>query len=481
MSHRPRYGRLAGGLLLALLANGCADQQPTTPSHPTDQPLAVNRESFALANRPDRYLVSFKSGEPSGFAAKVASLGGKIDRRFSDMKVTVVKGVGASGASTLAASSGVEVVAQDAKIQFIRPPRQASRAPAITERRQPGTDQSGAPAFFLQYNLRQIRADQAWSKSTGGRGALVCILDTGIDPDHPELQGKVDPALMTSFISDPSFPGDLDPLDYNFHGTATAGFVSTTGFIMASVAPDARLCSAKVLDKSGSGSFGDIIAGINWAADHHADVINMSLGGTIDVTAPGALDLIRLMERAILRANLKGSVVVASSGNSGIDLDNDPRNLLVVPAQLLGVISVGAVAPLNLMNFDALASYSNFGGRTGVDLMAPGGNFLPELGGIQQDLLFAPCSLHNIPDPDPESGQLPFQCDPDFPYLLIAGTSESAPQVSGAAAVLKAKFGRLAIPLLVEACLERSADNIGPRSIFGNGRLDVLGAVGCKN
>lgn len=478
MSQRPRYGRLAGGLLLALVAYGCADQ-PTTPSHPAALPLAVNREAFALGNRPDRYLVSFKSGEPSSFAAKVASLGGKIDRRFGDMNVTVVKGVGAAGASTLAASPGVDVVAQDAKIQFIRPPRQVSRAPnKMTGRRQPGTDQSGAPAFFLQYNIRQVRADQAWSKSTGGRGALVCILDTGIDPDHPELQGKVDPALMTSLISDPTFPGDLDPLDYNFHGTATAGFISTTGFIMASVAPDAKLCSAKVLDKTGSGSFGDVIAGINWAADHHADVINMSLGGTVDVTAPGALDLIRLMERAILRANLKGSVVVASAGNSGIDLDNDPRNLLVVPAQLLGVISVGAVAPLNQMNFDGLSSYSNFGGRTGVDLMAPGGDFVPELGGILDDLLIAPCSLHNIPDPD---NALPFNCDPEFPYLLIAGTSESAPHVSAAAAVLKAKFGRLALPILVEACLERSADNVGPRRVFGNGRLDVLGAVGCKN
>ena len=76
--------------------------------------------------------------------------------------------------------------------------------------------------------------------------------------------------------------------------------------------------------------------------------------------------------------------------------------------------------------------------------------------------------------------ELPFSCGP-LSYLGVAGTSESAPHVSGAAAVLKAKFGRLALPIIVEACLERSADPIGPRSIFGNGRLDVLGAAGCKN
>lgn len=476
MALRPALRRLAGGVLLLSAAFACTEQ-PLAPAarSPIDAYKLGLSPLSRVRTRPDRYLVSFKSAEPGSFASRVASLGGKVERRFADMNLAVVKGIGASGAATLAGDQAVEAVAQDLKIDFIPHPDPSSvflKSLTSMTSRTPGTDQSGAFFYPFQYNIRQVRADQAWARSTGGRGSLVCILDTGIDPDHIDFQGKLEPGLVTSFISDPLFAGDLDSLDYNFHGTATAGYISTNGLGVASVAPDARLCSGKVLDVLGSGSFADVIAGINWAADNRADVINMSLGGTVDLSDPDARQVVRLLERAILRANLKGSVVVASSGNDAIDLDRDPRNLLVIPAQLPGVISVGAVAPVNQANFDGLASYSNYGGRTGVDLMAPGGDRVD--GGSDLDFLLAPCSEYAIP-----GIELPFSCGP-LSYLGIAGTSESAPHVSGAAAVLKAKFGRVGLPALVQACLERSADFIGPRAIFGSGRLDVLGAVGCR-
>lgn len=476
MSRRFGAERLAGTVLLALVAYGCADQPLAPKRADVSHLLALSPLARTAIVKPDRYLVTFKAGEPGTFADQVSKLGGKVQRRFGDMSLTVVTDVGATGAAAIAATKGVESVAQDTRINFIpHPDPNSVSLHNLTSgfTRTPGTDQSGAFFYDLQYNIRQVRADQAWAKSTGGRDALVCILDTGIDPDHIDFQGKVDPNLLKSFISDPLFEGDLDPLDYNFHGTATAGYISTNGLGMASVAPDARLCAGKVLNVLGSGSFADIIAGIVWATDNHADVINMSLGGTVDLRDPDARQIVKLLEKAILRANLKGTVVVASSGNDAIDLDHDDKNLLVVPAQLLGVISVGAVAPFNQTNFDAIASYSNFGGRTGVDLMAPGGDFVE--GSSPDDFLLTACSEYAIP-----GIELPFSCGP-LSYLGVAGTSESAPHVSGAAAVLKAKFGRLGLPLIVEACLERSADPIGPRSIFGNGRLDVLGAVGCKN
>lgn len=461
-----RHSRAA--LLAALLLAACATESPVAP----EQAVSVRSvpQFVQTAERPDRYLVSFKNSEPGDFATQVTALGGKIERRLGALQMAVVQGVGAAGATAISKRTGVETVAQDLTINFVPTPDASQlrvRDVAAGLTRAPGTAQNGAFFFADQWNMRQVKADQAWSKSTGGRGALVCILDTGIDPDHIDLAGKVDPALFKSFISAPIFIGDLDPYDYNFHGTASAGYISTNGLGMASVAPDARLCSAKVLNVLGNGSFADIIAGIEWATSVNADVINMSLGGTVDLTIPGAKDLVKLIQKAVLKANLKGTVVVASAGNDAVDMNLDPPNELIIPAQLAGVISVGATAPFNQLNFDGLASYSNFG-NTGVDLMAPGGD---GVSGNPNDFVLSTCSQYQL--------LLPFACSA-LSYVGVAGTSESAPHVSGAAAVMRAKYPRLSFPLLVDLCLQRSADNIGPRRIFGAGRLNVLDAVTCR-
>ncbi len=453
-------------VLLAGVLIGCAGDPPAAPMNP-----AVTRQMpkvSSLPSRPDRYLVSFKTAEPANFAATVASLGGTVERRHTNLRLAQVSGIGANGAATIAKLAGVDSMAQDLIVQFL--PVQNS-VQKITNTAAPvssnGTDQSGA--FFYpvyQWNIRQVSANVAWGTTSGGAGKLVCILDTGIDPDHSDFAGRDDPNLMTSFISVPSFPGDLDSLDYNFHGTATAGYITTNGLGVASVAPDARLCSAKTLTVFGSGSFADLVAAINWASSNHADVINMSSGGYIDRSIPGGEQLVAFVQRAVSEAWKKGTVLVASSGNNGLDLDDDPKRFIFIPAQLQNVVSVGATAPFNQTNFDNLAPYSNFGGQTGVDLMAPGGDFSA---GNVLDFDLTVCSQYQL--------TLPFACGP-FDYVFVSGTSESSPHVAAAAAVVRAQFPSIT-PTRTVSCLLKGTDNIGPSRVFGSGRLNVAKAATC--
>lgn len=462
--------RLLGGsaIAFAALLSACSDQQPVAPGAP-----AAVRPALTLTQptgRPDRYLVSFKGVEPATFAAQVQALGGTIERRVPGVKVATVSGIGAAGAASLGKSVGVEFLAQDLVVQFIPAPTITSSQLVNLANPGPkaqGTDQSGA-AFYgtFQWNIRQVSANTAWGTTPGGSGELVCVLDTGIDPDHLDLNGKVDPTLLTSFISAPLFAGDLDPLDYNFHGTATAGYITTNGIAIASVAPDARLCSAKTLNVLGSGSFADLIAAIVWAADNKADVINMSSGGYIDQNIPGGEFLVKLVQRAVDYATDKGAVLVAAAGNSAINLDEDAKNFLFIPAQLKNVVSVGATAPFNQTNFDGLASYSNFGGRTGVDLMAPGGD---GVSGNVLDFDLTACSEYQL--------TLPFACGFNS-YVFVTGTSESSPHVAAAAAVVESKTGQRSPAGIVE-CLIKGTDIIGPSKTFGAGRLNVAKAATC--
>ncbi|MEO8635348.1 MAG: S8 family serine peptidase [Gemmatimonadales bacterium] len=468
MARRLTLSRLgAFALLSTTLLAACADQEPAGPT--TAVAVRQNLQVSQPTARPDRYLVSFKTAEPATFAAQVQALGGTIERRSPLVKLATVSGIGATGSATLRKLAGVEFIAQDMNAQFLPPPNMSLmqvRELSTPGPRPNGTDQSSAFFFPLQWNMRQVAADLAWNSTPGGSGELVCILDTGIDPDHLDLSGKVDPTKLVSFISAPLFSGDLDPLDYNFHGTATAGYVSSNGFGMASVAPDAKLCSAKVLNVLGSGSFADVIAGIVWASEAGADVINMSLGAYFDRSVPGGGDLVTALTRAVAFANNSGAVVVASAGNSAINLDEDPATFISVPAQIKGVISVGATAPFNQANFDGLASYSNFGGRTGVTLMAPGGDFVA---GNTLDFVLSACSQYQL--------TLPFACG-STSYVFASGTSESAPHVSGAMAVVESQRGQNK-PTVTSNCVTRNTDVIGPSKVFGAGRLNVFKSAAC--
>lgn len=191
-----------------------------------------------------------------------------------------------------------------------------------------------------------LNIPEAW-KFTKGKGAKVCVLDTGCDTGHRDL-GKV--KTLKDFTGSRSGCADV-----NGHGSHCLGVVgaSENNVGMIGVAPECELISGKVLGDNGSGLSSWIAAGIDWAVEQGVDVISMSLGS--DAPDPR-------IEAAVKRARAKGVIVIAAAGNSG------PReNTSGWPGNHDGVICVAAV--------DDKGKIANFSSRgKSVVVAAPGVN-----------------------------------------------------------------------------------------------------------
>jgi subtilisin family serine protease len=414
------------------------------------------------------HIVQYSRGAEARARAATLGGGGRIVRHLPEIGALYVEGLGSPAVSVVQAASGVNAVFPDVRTVMRPAPSKILRAgEARGGAGTRGSDQSGAQFFPLQWNIRAVRADAAWGPSGGGSGEVACILDTGIDPDHVDLRGRVDGTRLATGILHPRFPSDVTPIDHDYHGTFVAGLVATNGVGVASTAPNARLCAIKVLSQDGAGTLGDVVAGIVQAANWDASVINLSLVAVLDVSEPRFRQLADLVQAAITYATGRGAVVVASAGNFGINFDEVHKRFIIVPAMLGGVLSVGATAPVNQQGFDQLASYSNHGGVRTIDLVAPGGDLVE--GGVLPDLIISVCSQF--------ARSLPFRCG-SASYLFGSGTSVASPMVAGAVAVLRSTRGPLT-PAAIEACLLSSSDRVGSKWVFGAGRLNLLGSLAC--
>lgn len=255
------------------------------------------------------------------------------------------------------------------------------------------------PGFVNQYGLLAIRAPQGWDYSTGSDSITIAIIDSGVDYGHVDLAGKITAGY--DFVNNDALPQD----DFG-HGTHVAGIAAAStnnGAGIAGVSWGARIMPVKVLNASGGGTFENVAAGIIWAVDHGAQVINLSLGGGAYSAA---------LENAVLYAYNRNVLMTASSGNTG-------GNFVLYPARFPQVIAVGAS---NMTNQPA--SFSNYGPE--VDLAAPGENIYSLwIGG----------------------------------YQIRTGTSMSAPHVSGLAAIL---LGYISGADAARGVIEATALDIGP-------------------
>lgn len=207
------------------------------------------------------------------------------------------------------------------------------------------------PLVASQYHLQTVRAFDAWQASRG-QGIVVAVVDTGVTATHPDLQGRIVGGVD---LIEPGTPPDDD----NGHGTLVAGVIAANagnGVGVAGAAPDSFIMPVRVLDAGGGGVAEDVAEGIRWAADHGAQVINLSLaeapGQSPDIGALINSDV----EQAIRDASLRGVLVVAAAGNEGRAGSPYGRD---VPALVVGATD----------RDDRIWAYSN---RDDQTLFAPG-------------------------------------------------------------------------------------------------------------
>ncbi|MGQ9516661.1 MAG: S8 family peptidase [Anaerolineae bacterium] len=235
------------------------------------------------------------------------------------------------------------------------------------------------PAWWRQWDMRQIGMEAAWDQAKGDN-VVIALIDTGVDASHPELAGRL--LAGYDFAND-----DGDPQDDNGHGTHVAGILAAggnNGIGIAGMAWHAKILPLKVLDAKGDGSYFNIIRAIRYAADHGAKIINLSLGGSFP--DPN-------LQEAVQYARTRGCLVVAAAGNQG--------GALLYPAAYGETLAVAATD-----DRQRRPSYSNYGAE--VDLAAPGGT---QSVGI-------------------------YSLTPGGGYTTLFGTSMATPHVSGLAALI---------------------------------------------
>ncbi len=322
-----------------------------------------------------------------------------------------------------------------------------------------------------QWDLPKINCPAAWDISTGS-SAVVGILDSGIAYENynvPSYELDTVAPGVTQYQQCPDLAGtsftagydfinnDSHPNDNDAHGTHVAGTVAQTtnnSYGVAGMAFDCVLMPVKVLDYSGSGTALTLADGLYWAADHGAQVINMSLGWTPGYN-PGPT-----VQNAVQYAYNAGVVLVASSGNAGV-------STVSYPAAYAEVIAVGATR-----YDDQRASYSQYG--TGLEVVAPGGDiFVDQNGDGYGDGILQMTFTGYDPGP-PES-----LADPtDWGFWFYDGTSMASPHVAALVAMMIAN-GQTGVENIRTILHETSVDlgATGYDTQYGYGRIDTYAAL----
>lgn len=320
------------------------------------------------------------------------------------------------------------------------------------------------------WGLKRIEASQAWDLSQGA-GALVAVVDTGIDETHPDIasnlwsnpleipgngldddgNGRIDDVIGWNFVNN-----NGSPHDGHGHGTHVSGTIAAIGnnsIGVIGVAPMARIMAVKGLDNNGSGPFDRLAQAVVYAALNGADVINNSWG--CSSSCPSA----PVVEDAVRTAHGLGAVVVFAAGNSSADVQ------AYSPQNMGEPITVGAVDHL-----DVISSFSNRG--LGLDVAAPGGDSADATPNQ---------AYRNILSLRSAGTNMQFNAAQIVAtdYYRVEGTSMAAPHVAGLAALILSRHPSWSSEQ-VRQVIRQSADDtgaVGFDPLTGYGRINARRAV----
>lgn len=464
-------------LIGAFIATACVESLPITSADgPATPQFTVAAAASADDVIPGQYLVMFKKNEiPTAFAADVAARGGTIQAAHGKVGIAVVSGLDDAGATALASRSDVEVVSPDVVFSVDPVPDLSVEAlpDVVASPAAPNT------AFFFarQWHMRRIGANVAWAAGKlGAANVTVAILDTGIGYTHPDLAGRVDLSRSASFVpSDDAlvaffFPGAHPIADLHYHGTHVAATVASNAVAAAGVTSRTTLIGVKVCNVNGQCPSSAVLAGVLFATDHGADVMNLSLGGSFDPkSSKAAKDFAKLIDRTFKYAYHNGTLAVVAAGNEATDLDAN-GSIYKTYCDSPNVVCVSATGPTSSggtngpwFNEDASAFYTNFG--KAINVAAPGGT--------SAGLVWEACSQFSLQIPICRTGTF---------VVGIGGTSMATPHVSGLAALVTADLRKK--PQQVRQRILKTADDLGePGSdpFYGKGRINVARAIGLIN
>ncbi|MFD7655649.1 S8 family serine peptidase [Actinosynnema sp. NPDC059797] len=414
-----------------------------------DRVVVTGTAVGAFQPGPGRESISFQSLHRDGRlhvipddAAKAVARG-RLDPRLFDVTGLIDAGYDDSRRDTVplivtgGSTAGLQVTAELPSVDAaaVRAPKTGAAFRDLLD--DPAVEKvwlDGVRRTALDRSTAQIGAPTAWQAGLTGKGVKVAVLDGGVDGDHPDLAGKE--------VAERNFTDAPDATDRDGHGTHVAATIAGGDRRYRGVAPDARILDGKVCVNSGCPESW-VLAGMQWAVEQGADIVNLSLGG---YDSPGVDPL----EEAVNRLSADtGTLFVVAAGNSG------RSESINSPGSADAALTVGAVR-----HDDDLAHFSSRGPRNGdgavkPDLTAPGLN-----------IVAARAAEATIGTPVGRR------------HLSLSGTSMATPHVAGAAALLAQRHPDWTGERLKAVLMASAKPNPG-LTVFdqGTGRVDLTRAI----